>query len=662
VLALTALNVYIAMRAFVCEYIPFMGSIEAAYIGLARYILEHPTELDWFQLWYTGVPYENTYPPLLHWIVAATAWISGLSPAGAYHAVGAAAYCLGPATLFWLILHLSGRRLESFAAGLFYSLVSTSALLMPSIAEDMGSAWAPRRLYTLATYGEAPHLLALMLLPLAVLAVDTALERRRPLPVLGAALTAATVVLSNWLGAFALAIAILALLAVRADSGWKTWLRAGGIGLLSYALASPWILPGNIGDIRRNAQHVVGSYALGAEQALLGAIVAAAVIGLAWRLRRSNAGMGLRFGLLFSVAIGALPLAEEWSGRYIFPQPKRYHLEMEMALAVVLALANGALLRRSPRAVWAVVCVLLLAGGVQQTLSHRRFARHIITPFEIETTVEYRVATWLQRNLPGRRVFASGSVEFWLNAFADNPQVGGGFAQGIVNETIPMVQFGIPYLSGDGERSATWLRAYGAQAVVAGGPNTRDAFKNWNDASKLDGVLPEVWRDGDDVIYTVPQRSSSLAHALRREQIVSEPPINAEDTDAAEVYVAALEDRSLPEVHADWSGPGEARLQATLEADHVISVQVACHEGWRAEIEDREVGITCDGLGFMVIEPECEGDCEVLLVYDGGLPAKLARTASLGSLMGCLAWFLVDRRKRSTRNPKPAGPGRPPEA
>ena len=44
-----------------------MGSIEAAYIGLARYIANHLGELSWFPLWYGGIPYADTYPPLLHW-------------------------------------------------------------------------------------------------------------------------------------------------------------------------------------------------------------------------------------------------------------------------------------------------------------------------------------------------------------------------------------------------------------------------------------------------------------------------------------------------------------------------------------------------------------------------------------------------------------------
>ena len=647
VVALLALNVYIAMRAFVCEYIPHMGSIEAAYIGLARYILNHPFELTWFPLWYTGVPYENTYPPLLHLCVAAVAWLGDVSPARAHHIVGGAVYCLGPVTLFWLALRLSGSRVESFVAGLLYSLISPSALLINSVAEDVGSIWAPRRLQTLGVYGEAPHLAAMALLPLAVLALDFALTHRRPLPTFAAAFALASVVLSNWLGAFALAVAVLVLLLARSDSRLRAWLHAAGIGALAYALASPWIPPGNLGDIRRNAQHVVGDYPLGAEQLTYAVALVACLLGSAWVLRRGRIAPEIRFSVLFSLAIGVIPLMAVWTGRYMMPQPERYHLEMEMGCALVAAFGAGALLRRAPRTVAVIVVGSFLVFAVRQTLFYRHYARGMLQPFDITTTVEYEAAEWLGENLPGKRVFATGSVQFWLNAFADNPQLGGGFGQGIVNRQIPIVHSGIPFTAGDGQRTAMWLRVYGVQAVVVSGPGSRDAYPDdWKDPRKFDGVLRELWRSGHDAIYAVPQRSSGLAYTIRAEHLVRRAPVSVEDVASVEAYAAALEERSLPDIEADWTGPDRATLRARLEPDHLISVQVACHEGWSARVGDRAVEIECDALGFQVLRPLCEGECEVELTYNGGLPAKLMRAISGAAMLAGAVWFTLDYRRR----------------
>ncbi|MGH9720537.1 MAG: hypothetical protein ACRD8O_10020 [Bryobacteraceae bacterium] len=116
VAALIAVNAWIIARLFRTEYTEWVSSIEGAYIGLARWIARHWTQLDWYPLWYGGVPFENTYPPLLHVVVAATAQATGMSEARAYHTVCGAMYCLGPVTLFWLTWRLSGSRWKGLLA------------------------------------------------------------------------------------------------------------------------------------------------------------------------------------------------------------------------------------------------------------------------------------------------------------------------------------------------------------------------------------------------------------------------------------------------------------------------------------------------------------------------------------------------------------------
>jgi hypothetical protein len=47
----------------------------------------------------------------------------------------------------------------------------------------------------------------------------------------------------------------------------------------------------------------------------------------------------------------------------------------------------------------------------------------------------------------------------------------------------------------------------------------------------------------------------------------------------------------------------------------------------------------------MVIDPQCEGQCIVDLNYDGGIEMQFARAACLATLLGCLGWALVRRRR-----------------
>ena len=157
-LFLFCLNAYLCRELFVTEFTQHMGPIEGAYIALARYVTEHPWELRWFPWWYGGIPYQNTYPPLLHLLVAAVACVAGISAPLSYHAVTAAAYCLGPATLFWMGSRLSGRLLPSLMAAVLYSVFSPSAVLTPSVAADMGTFLGPRRLQALGALRRgAPH-------------------------------------------------------------------------------------------------------------------------------------------------------------------------------------------------------------------------------------------------------------------------------------------------------------------------------------------------------------------------------------------------------------------------------------------------------------------------------------------------------------------------
>src|ERR1700757_579490 len=99
--ALFVVNAFITQRLFGTPYTPEMGSIEAAFIGLARYIQGHFHELNWFPLWYGGISYPDSYPPLLHMMVAAVATIGRISPALAYHAMTAAVFALCPVALYW---------------------------------------------------------------------------------------------------------------------------------------------------------------------------------------------------------------------------------------------------------------------------------------------------------------------------------------------------------------------------------------------------------------------------------------------------------------------------------------------------------------------------------------------------------------------------------
>ncbi len=651
---LFAVNALICRELFFTEYTRHMGSIEAAYIGISRYALERPFDFGWFPLWYCGIPYQNTYPPLLHLAVAAAAWVSGASPALAHHAVTAFLYCLGPVTLFFLALKFSGRLSVGFPAGLAYSLVSP-AIPFVETAQSWEQIFAnPYRLDALVVFGDGPHIASLALAPLAVLALHHALERRKPGPIYLAAAALAAVVLTNWLGAFSLALAVLSYLLARSNEpSWgRTAALACCVGGIAYALAAPWIPPSTLGDIRHNAQHVVGRYPLTLHHLGYAALIASAAASVRWLCRRLQTSLAASFGVFLALFFAALVLADAWFGVHLMPQPSRYRHEMEMALCLLGACAFVRLADRSPLKLKACLAFGLAAAALWQFGNYRGRARELIQPIDITQTVERQAASWLRENLPGARVFVTGSTQFWLNAFADNPQIGGGFAQGIVNRQIPIVHYGIPHTQNDGANTALWLRLYGAQAVVVSGPESRDAYpQNWRDPDKFEGVLPALWRNRGDVIYAVPQRSASLAHAILAEHMVKRPPVNNIDMEPVRPLADALEDASLPLAAFAWQGPDRALISASLAERHLLFVQIAYHPGWSASVNGEPRAIRKDGLGFMVIEPRCQGTCTVELTYDGGLEMQLAELLSGLTACGGLVWWFLARRPRASKKP-----------
>ena len=118
-------------------------------------------------------------------------------------------------------------------------------------------------------------------------------------------------------------------------------------------------------------------------------------------------------------------MTAEWLDIYILPQPERYHLEMEMAVCFLVAIVLAEVWQAWRLRGKLITTVVVLLVGAYQVQQYRSYARTLVGPIDVAGTVEYQVAKWLDENLTGQRVFLSGSLRYWLNAFADNPQFGG---------------------------------------------------------------------------------------------------------------------------------------------------------------------------------------------------------------------------------------------
>ncbi len=648
------INAYICRGLFGTEYLRHMGSIEAAYIGISRYMLAHWRDLSWFPLWYAGIPAQNTYPPLLHWIVALAAFLRGISPAHAHHWATAIFYCLGPVALFALTLRLSGSMRAAFIAGALYSALSPSAWLMPEIGRDTGY-FHPERLTALVYYGEGPHVTSLTLLPLAILLLDLALERRRAPYFTLAALSFASVALTNWIGALGLALGIVAYLCAR-QSPNKHFARDIGltvlIGAAAYCIASPWIPPSTIAAVESNAKFIGGDYSHTAA-ALLFWIPAILLILLVLKLVLRRAPSYLQFAVFFAFLTALAPLTITWANIAIIPQPERYHLEMELALALLAGLLIDVGLRRLPKRAAQLVTIALLLALIWPMKSYRRYARDVlIRSIDIQTTSEWRTAQWLNQNWNGGRVLLPGSSAFWLTAFSDTPEIDGGFAQGVTIPVYAMAKYeigtGVAAGSHAAEIAILWLKALGVQAVDVSGPGSTEVYKDFRHPEEFEGVLQPLWREPGDVLYRVGT-STSLAHVMTASELVARTPINGIDVDPLRPYDAAIENPSYPAAAFEWTTQHSARIKTDLPPNSVVSIQISWSRGWHAHMNGRSLPVFKDGLGFLYLIPGTSGPTTISIDYDGGIEMIAAHWISLITLLLVGFACIIPKRFRRPR-------------
>ncbi len=683
--ALFILNAAVAWRLFHVEYLSQTGTGESLTIAYTRYARDHWPDLVWCRFWFGGMPFQNAYVPGLLLSAAAVSWAAHLSAAAAFHHVAAFMYSMGPVTLFWMAFRLTRSASWSFSAGLLYSLVSPSAFLVPDIRRDLGSLFWDQRLHVMAAYGDNPHVASLTLLPLAILALDLALEKKRPVYYVLAALALAAVPLTNWPGAIALASAVLAyalsmpvmsrdadvpsrdadvpsrdrllsrdllsrdLLSRDRQGAVLVWLRMLGLAALAYALAIPWMLPSTILSTQAAVQGFETADRFSPRHLLYIAILALCTWILLRLFAAARAPAYLRFFLLFFFYMGAITLAWYWLGVTLLAQPNRFHMAMEMGFTLSLVFAVRLLFQdraatvrerlRLPIAVaFAILCVV-------QFVQYRSYARRLIRGIDITQTSEYKTARWFDRHMPDSRVMVPGSTTFWMNVFTDTPQLAGCCLQSVRTQTIPIASYGINTdLTAENravENSLLWFQALGVRAVAVSGPRSTEVYKPFLHPHKFEGRLPVLWRDGDDVIYEVPWQYYSIAHAIQPGDLVERTPINGVDTEPLAPYVAAIERPDAPELRVRWPDNETIVITGDVKPGQIVSVQENAHPGWHATVDGSPRRVFADKLGLIVVAPTCSGNCTIELRYDGGAELRVAHWINRAALAGCLLWILL---------------------
>ena len=648
-LALLALNLSISWRLLKVEYTNHFISVEGYFIALARYISGHWGDFSWFPLWHCGMPYQDTYVPLLHLVVAATSSLGHIPAARAYHGVTGVTYALGAPALYWMAVRLGAPRGAAFLSALCYSLFSPSALLMADVARDLGGFSYGRRLQVMTVYGEGPHVTAMTLLPVVILALQNALVKRSRRAVALAALSIALVFLTNIPGSMALGVAVFCWISAQPrDRHRAAWGVAAGASALAYGLACFGVPPSSMFRVGANVGDMHRGFSNSLHYGPLPLLLALGLVAAAgWLLARTRLPLTVRFAILFGALTGAMAATARSDTFELLPQVGRLHLEFEMGASLLLGCAIWALYPLPPRWTRPILLAILLGPPLIQWENYRERARLDIQRTDLDKRSEYTTARWLDANLHGGRVYVAGSTAFWLNAFSATPQLIGCCDQGqsmpVLNEAPYKVDIAVnPTIT---EEGIDWLRALGVQAMVVNGPASTDEYKGIQAPERFDGALPLLHRENGDSIYSVLPLGTSLAHVVRPEELVPHRGPGLFVFSDIRKYARATGDAARPPATFEWRGGGSARVRANLHPDDLLSVQVAWFPGWNAAVHGKPVAVTPDGMGFMVIQPHCRGDCEIDLAWTGPRDLPLAAAVSLATL-GLLAFMAFRRHQQ----------------
>jgi hypothetical protein len=518
----------------------------------------------------------------------------------AYRIVAATGYALGLPALYLAARALTGsRRAALLSAGAFLLLPSLT-YVFPPIRTD-GAALSgtflppPWRLVALVEYGEGPHVLSLSFALLGVAATLRYLRAPSGLRLAIAVVALVAVALTNLIGALGVAIFIFGVAIANgpAASFTNKWSGLWKLSLLTVLFSVSWYSLGFMRAFSQPGGGDTASFYLALPVVALVAIIAVAALPL------KHLPRGMDVALLWLLVLGAILVPKQLFGIGIAPQPIRYSLELDAAFAIGIGIVLAALIERLTSrvvvrgAIGAVAALAFVVVGAPPWLG---IQPRLAPDASWRDWSERRVALWLAGNLrPGERAFLTGDHAFWLNVFADVPQVRGGQDFAAVDPWPAHAAFQIS--SGpDAAISKIWLQALAVRYLVVTGPSSSEIFHDFSNPAKFDGMFPVVFDERGVRIYELPLAGDPRAVVVASAADL-QSPTNGIDRPALERYLETVARGTAPV--AAVSALGDWRVETDAQGAGDLIVREAYDSGWQASLDGKGVTVFPDALGML---------------------------------------------------------------
>jgi hypothetical protein len=632
IFALAAILIFPLLRV---KYLDNWPSIEATFIADAHLLQENPGHHLWQPLWYLGTRTDYVYPPGLRYGVAGLSFALRSTPAKAYHIFIALFYALGIVGVYLWARTGSGSRGVGWLTAVGVALISPVLWMLPEWRAD-SPFFVPFRLHALMTYGEGPHISSLAVLPLVWLGAWRRFRGGSVGWLFLSAVAAALVVTLNFYGAVALGMTF-------ALVGWACFLEAYDwlvlrdsllIAALAYGLTAWWLTPSyirlTIGDL-----HLVAPGSTRGSGWVL-AVMVVAYVGVSLGLRRRCALEAYSFFnwsmlLVLSVYI----FGQRWFGSHVEGEALRLLPEWDLAVVLCAVILGTWTWRRwpdpMPRAAVAALALACMApSGFYLTHAYSEFR----SDREWEQRLEYRTPAWLARKFPGQRVFVTGTMRFWYNAWGDGLQADGGSDQGVLHPLFESLRWRLLY-DGRPEVVRHWLQALGIDIVVVPGPSSREPYKDFTNASLYEGNFPLLFDDGaGNRFYRVPRRTPGIVRMVDRSKVLGAEPIPKDyETVQLAAYVDAIENGEAGNgTIARWRGSDELDVEADARPGEALLVEETYDPYWRAYADGQRQTVRRDAAGLMLIDVP-PGRHLVRLVFETPVEDSVGRMVTLATLL-----------------------------
>jgi hypothetical protein len=622
-----------------------IGSIEVSYVSMGRFLVDYGLR-TWAPFWYLGFPFHLFYTPLLPFLEAFIHNVSGMQLWETYRLITGAAYILGPVSVFVLGWVLSRRWLGGLISGVlasispsifYFVLPSTRDSVRGEMAADRFSAdfWDPRRFTVLVRWGEGPHLLSLVFLPLAASFFVISLRRRSFLALVTASIFFMLSALSNALGMMGTVLLCLTItfcyFAQHAEERIKTALWIIFLLFLGFGYTSFWY----------NLSFIANFFAEGGGTAnvlmslfpwgWLGMGLLVLLLFLIFSKFIKDLGIAASLvwflGLFCVVYVYYASAPAELSNQRLelLPQALRYSIQVDMALSVLIGVAVATLVRFiGKRYKIAEVVLTILLGTL--TLGSFIYIRPFVLSAEIVTsnqvdlskTREYSIAKMLEKNVSstrGERVFIPGNYGFYLNWFTDIWQHRGALFQAATHPWPDHIHYQMAN-GDDADIARYWLKAINAKYAVIPTIESSELYHEIKNLQRFD-EYELVYNKYGDKIFRVPLLRPSIAKAVNLAQMQEiETPVKADDEERLVKYVRWVERSAIGEGSFTMVNHDSYTVSGKLDEGEALLIQMTADSGWKA-IESRtgkNIRTGKDPLGFLMIYPE-KGDYDIKIIH-----------------------------------------------